>query len=105
MVFWGAALLFSMEPLVGRLLTPSFGAAAHVWLTCLMFFQAMLFLGYLYVHLLGHKIGGWHLLLLILPLINLPLWVGLNPDPGAPLLSIFTIEDYRFLIPNPFKLI
>jgi len=47
-VFFGASLLFSMEPLVGRLLTPYFGGAVHVWLTCLMFFQATLLLGYLY---------------------------------------------------------
>ena len=33
MVFWGAILLFGMEPLVGRMLTPYFGGAAHVWLT------------------------------------------------------------------------
>jgi hypothetical protein len=99
MVFFGAVLLFSLEPLAGRLLTPSFGAVAHVWLTCLMFFQAMLFLGYLYVHLLGYKIGGWHLLLLLIPLINLPLWNGQNPDPGAPLLSILTILVFRFALP------
>jgi hypothetical protein len=42
MVFLGAFLLFSMEPLVGRLLVPYFGGAVHVWLICLMFFQAML---------------------------------------------------------------
>ncbi len=60
-VFFGAALLFSMEPLVGRLLTPYFGGAAHVWLTCLMFFQAMLLLGYLYAHLFARKLGPWHL--------------------------------------------
>ena len=34
----GAILLFGLEPLAGRLLTPYFGGAAHVWLTCLMFF-------------------------------------------------------------------
>ncbi|NTW17372.1 MAG: hypothetical protein HGA41_07950, partial [Syntrophaceae bacterium] len=67
MVFFGALLLFGMEPLVGRLLTPYFGGAAHVWLTCLMFYQAMLLVGYLYAHLFAKKIGGWHLLLLVIP--------------------------------------
>ena len=56
-VFFGAVLLFSLEPLVGRLLTPYFGSAAHVWLTCLMFFQAMLLLGYLYAHLLARRLS------------------------------------------------
>ena len=41
MVFLGALLLFGMEPLVGRLLAPFLGGAAHVWLICLMLFQAM----------------------------------------------------------------
>ena len=55
MVFLAAILLFWMEPLVGRMLTPYFGGAANVWLLCLMFFQAMLFLGYLYALSPGEK--------------------------------------------------
>ncbi len=47
-----AYLLLSLEPLVGRLLLPYFGSVQSVWLTCLMFFQVTLFLGYLYAHLL-----------------------------------------------------
>lgn len=89
-VFLGAVLLFSMEPLVGRLLTPYFGGAAHVWLTCLMFFQAMLMLGYLYAHLLVRKLGGWHLLFLLIPLTSLPLQIVAIPDPGTPVLTVFT---------------
>jgi hypothetical protein len=61
MVFLGATLLFGMEPLVGRILVPYFGGAAHVWLTSLMFFQAMLLVGYLYAHLFARRLGGWHL--------------------------------------------
>ena len=67
MVFLGATLLFGMEPLVGRILVPFFGGAAHVWLTSLMFFQAMLLVGYLYAHLCAQRLGRWHLLLLLLP--------------------------------------
>ncbi|MCB9614589.1 MAG: fused MFS/spermidine synthase [Sandaracinus sp.] len=68
----GAALLFAMEPLVGRLLLPSFGSAFHVWSTSLMFFQGGLFLGYLYAHFVAPRLGGWHLLTLLLPLPFLP---------------------------------
>jgi hypothetical protein len=88
MVFLGAVLLFGMEPLVGRLLIPYFGGAAHVWLTCLMFFQAMLLVGYLYAHLFARKFGVWHLLLLPIPLVNLPLRIYAAPDPHAPLLDV-----------------
>lgn len=45
-----AFLLFSVEPLVGRLVLPVFGGAAGVWATVLAFFQAVLLLGYLYAH-------------------------------------------------------
>ena len=98
-VFFGAVLLFSMEPLVGRLLTPYFGSAAHVWLTCLMFFQAMLLLGYLYAHLLARKLGAWHLLFLLIPLVSLPLRMGANPNPGAPLLAILATLVFHVALP------
>ena len=88
MVFLGAILLFWMEPLVGRMLTPYFGGAANVWLLCLMFFQAMLLLGYLYAHLLAKKVGPYHLLLLLIPFVNLPLSVQAEFNPHAPLGSV-----------------
>ena len=99
MVFSGALLLFGMEPLVGRLLTPYFGGAAHVWLTCLMFYQAMLLIGYLYAHLFAKKMGRWHLLLLTLPLINLPLSIHADPDPHAPLLNVLAILLLHVALP------
>ena len=99
MVFSGALLLFGMEPLVGRLLTPYFGGAAHVWLTCLMFYQAMLLIGYLYAHLCVKKMGAWHLLLLALPLINLPLNINAQPDAHAPLLNILGILFMHVALP------
>ena len=99
MVFMGAILLFGMEPLVGRLLIPYFGGAAHVWLTCLMFFQAMLLVGYLYAHLFARKLGVWHLLLLPLPLVILPLRIQATPDPHAPLLDVLTILFLHAALP------
>ena len=99
MVFLGALLLFGMEPLVGRLLTPYFGGAAHVWLTCLMFYQAMLMVGYLYAHLFAERVRGWHLLLLLLPFINLPLTVTAMPDAQAPLLQVVVILCLHVAVP------
>jgi SAM-dependent methyltransferase len=99
LVFLGAFLLFSMEPLVGRLLVPFFGGAVHVWLICLMFFQAMLLVGYLYAHLLARKLGPWHLLLLLLPLINLPLGVVAEPSPQAPVVTLLGVLAARFALP------
>ena len=46
-----------LEPLLAKLLLPSFGGGFQVWTTCLMLFQGLLFLGYLYCHWLAPKIG------------------------------------------------
>ena len=99
MVFCGAILLFGLEPLTGRLLTPYFGGAAHVWLTCLMFFQAALFIGYLYAHLFAKKLGVWHLAILALPLVNLPLQIYAQPDPHAPLAHLLYVLSVYVAIP------
>ncbi|RPI14645.1 MAG: hypothetical protein EHM65_04520, partial [Acidobacteriales bacterium] len=45
-----AFLLFLVQPIAGRILLPRFGGGAGVWATCLLFFQLMLLLGYLYSH-------------------------------------------------------
>ncbi len=47
---WSAFLLFWIEPLVGQLVLPAFGGAPATWATVLVFFQAVLLLGYLYGH-------------------------------------------------------
>jgi SAM-dependent methyltransferase len=75
-VFLGAVLLFSLEPLVGRMLLPRFGGAFYVWTTALMFFQGVLFVAYLYAHVFAARSGRAHLVLVALPLIVLPVSVG-----------------------------
>ena len=54
-----AFLLFSVEPLVGRLVLPVFGGAPAVWATLLFFFQGVLLVGYLYGHLSVTRLGVW----------------------------------------------
>lgn len=68
----GAFLLFSMEPMVGRMLLPHFGGAFHVWTTSLMFFQGVLFLAYAWSHLGAPRVGRAHLVVLVLPVLVLP---------------------------------
>lgn len=99
MVFLGATLLFGMEPLIGRMMIPFFGGAAHVWLTSLMFFQAMLLVGYLYAHLGAPRLGRWHLLLLLLPLVNLPLGATATPAPETPLFTLLAVLVVNFALP------
>lgn len=71
-VFLGAFLLFTMEPMVGRMLLPHFGGAFHVWTTSLMFFQGVLFLAYAYAHLGEPRLGRGHFAVIALPLLALP---------------------------------
>ena len=47
-LFTSAALLFWIQPLIGKTLLPLLGGSPAVWNTCVLFFQIMLLLGYLY---------------------------------------------------------
>ena len=56
-LFVGAALLFLVQPLVGKLLLPLVGGTPGVWNTCMVFFQIVLLAGYLYAHRTTGKFG------------------------------------------------
>src|SRR5262245_33635133 len=45
-----SALLFVIEPMLGKLVLPWLGATPAVWTTCMLFFQAALLAGYAYAH-------------------------------------------------------
>lgn len=76
--FLSSFLLFLIEPLQGKMLLPLFGGAPAVWNTCMVFFQALLLVAYLYAHLIVKR---WPLsrqlliqgILLALPIAFLPL--------------------------------
>ena len=46
-----AALLFLLEPMVGKFMLPSLGSTPEVWTTTVLFFQVVLLAGYGYAHL------------------------------------------------------
>lgn len=48
--FIGAFLLFQVQPLLGKYILPWFGGGPGVWTTCMVFFQVMLLMGYLYAY-------------------------------------------------------
>jgi hypothetical protein len=45
-----AFLLFQIQPLIARVILPSFGGTPAVWTTCMLFFQTLLVAGYGYGH-------------------------------------------------------
>ena len=46
--FLASVLLFSVEPMIGKMVLPVFGGTPSVWNTCLVYFQMMLLCGYLF---------------------------------------------------------
>src|ERR671915_517060 len=79
-IFISAALLFLVEPMFAKFVLPSFGGTPAVWTGSMMFFQATLLVGYLYVHATTSWLGArrqaiLHLVVVLLPLLVLPLTV------------------------------
>lgn len=77
-IFVAAALLFLVQPMVGKMVLPRLGGSPEVWNTSMVFFQAALLAGYAYAHfsvrLLGVKRQAIaHAALLALPLLLLPI--------------------------------
>ena len=74
----GAANMFALQPMIGKLLAPYLGSVPAVWTTCMLFFQMILLAGYVYVHWLT-KFAGLKLQLIIhgvllgISLFSLPL--------------------------------
>jgi hypothetical protein len=92
-IFVGAALVFLLEPMVGKMLLPLLGGAASVWLVTLVFFQAVLLGGYAFAHFSTRLLGlrrqtVAQLLLVLLPLPLLPVALPAHADPpsGSPTL-------------------
>ena len=81
-----AALLFYIQPMVGKMVLPFLGGTPSVWNTCMVFFQGILLLGYCYAHasikFLGVKKQSiLHLLVLLLPTLVLPIGFGEATSP------------------------
>ena len=86
-LFLSALLMFVLQPLFGKLLLPLLGGTPAVWNTCMVFYQTLLFGGYLYAHWLAHRAGNRrqiqiHAALMIFSLFALP--VALPADPNPP---------------------
>jgi hypothetical protein len=83
--FLTAALLFLVQPLVGRMVLPAFGGSPQVWTTSMLFFQVALLVGYGYTHLattrLPRRVQPWsHLVLVAAPLALLPIALDVVPS-------------------------
>lgn len=106
-LFISATLLFVLQPLFGKTLLPFLGGAPAVWNTCLVFYQTLLFLAYLYAHCLTTRLTQqrqiyFHLLLLAISFIALPLALPENINPptdGDPTLWLMGILLFAIGLP------
>jgi hypothetical protein len=56
-IFVSAFLLFQVQPMVGKFILPWFGGSPAVWTTAMLFFQSVLFAGYVYAHLVASRLA------------------------------------------------
>ncbi len=97
-VFVSAALLFMMQPMFAKMALPLLGGTPAVWNTCMVFFQAVLLVGYGYAHATPTVLGlrrqaVLHLGLLLTALIVLPVAIpeGWSPAAQSPFLWLLAL--------------
>jgi hypothetical protein len=88
-IFASAFLLFQVQPILGKMILPWFGGSAGVWIVCLLFFQVVLLMGYLYANLLTRMLRpraqvSVHAALLFASLLVLPIVPEDSWKPPAP---------------------
>lgn len=101
-ILLGAFLLFQIQPLLSKRILPWFGGGPEVWTACALFFQVMLFAGYLYAHLV-ERLPRAHLALIGAALLFLPVapgdrWKPAEPGTGAVLLILAANVGVPFLL-------
>src|SRR5689334_21301140 len=79
-LFVSAGLLFWIQPLIAKTLLPLLGGAPAVWNTCLLFFQTMLLLGYVYA-LVSSR------------------WLGVRAQAAVHVVLLLSIAVYLFRFP------
>jgi hypothetical protein len=91
-----AFLLFQVQPVIAKIILPWFGGSAAVWTTCMLFFQTVLVLGYLYAHTTVRHLKPrmqmvLHIVLLLVSAAALPIYPKAASKPlgtGDPTLGI-----------------
>lgn len=106
-IFVSAFLLFFVQPLAGRMLLPTFGGSAIVWNASMMFFQALLLLGYIYAHFSIKRLGAknqskLHIALMIAAAVFLPLSITPEAPQWDASPALFVIQTLLVSIGLPF---
>ncbi|MGZ4876291.1 MAG: spermidine synthase [Candidatus Angelobacter sp.] len=106
-IFLSSSLLFLVEPMAGKRLLPLLGGSSAVWITCLVFFQTTLLLGYLCAHAIATRLQRRAQLVaygFLLTLSLVQVFATLDPHPHAstvrPVFSVLWV--LTMLIGLPF---
>ena len=80
-LFASALLLFSLQPMFAKMVLPRLGGSPSVWSVAMVMFQAFLFAGYLYAHLIATRLrirsaALLHLAFLGLAALTLPVGIA-----------------------------
>src|SRR5262245_18384862 len=106
-LFLSSSLLFLVQPMIAKMVLPLLGGTPAVWNTCMVFFQATLLLGYLYVHAvtrwlrLAHQ-ALLHVVLVAISLLTLPVALAAHEDPpadGMPILWLARVLLFSVGVP------
>jgi SAM-dependent methyltransferase len=99
-IFLSAFLLFEVQPVIAKIILPWFGGTSAVWSTCMLFFQLVLLLGYLYAHWLHTRLAPRrqalvHISVLLLSLAALPIlpaahWKTAGGQPSLRILALLS---------------
>jgi hypothetical protein len=83
-IFLSAFLLFAAQPVMAKYILPWFGGGAGIWTACMLFFQGVLLLGYVYAHVLSKRFSvGRQTLLHIAGLVLSVLILPITPDASS----------------------
>jgi spermidine synthase len=88
-IFFSSTLLFLLQPMMAKAILPWYGGSAGVWTACMLFFQVVLLLGYLYAYCITRYLNVraqtvLHVALLIVSALMLPV----NPSAKLKLASV-----------------
>jgi hypothetical protein len=107
-IFTSAFLLFAIQPMFTKMILPQLGGSPGVWSVAMVFFQAVLLLGYLYAHLSTrylppHTAIYVHVGLLLITFIALPISIatGLGKPPAEGQ-AFWLIGVFTFSVGLPF---
>ena len=111
-IFLSAFLLFAVQPMFTKMVTPVLGGSSAVWSVAMVFFQAMLLGGYAYAHALNRYLSPRNGLivhaglmlsaaLLALPIAFDPTW-GRPPADGE---ALWLIKVFLVSVGLPFFIV